>query len=212
MAAQTPVPDPLDAALSSRQVSLSPSARYNILFTCWGFPLSFDKYQARSQDFDAYFHQYEKACEQLSPRGLGELTHKHILETFRGIVVGQKKECKQKLESEFTRLQSINVDEKLIDECILFAGRHILCLDLSEWQNSETIKEFMETKSVSKSTLKDSFRLSRSFNARTLNKVAGMKITWTRNLRAHLRLSDNDRELAVFHLVAVLDLYERSRV
>ena len=45
----------------------------------------------------------------------------------------------------------------------------------------------------------DHVKLERLFNARTIERIAGIKITWTSNLADHLRLLDDDTGVVIFH-------------
>ncbi|EXJ63009.1 hypothetical protein A1O7_03453, partial [Cladophialophora yegresii CBS 114405] len=57
----------------------------------------------------------------------------------------------------------------------------------------------------------DFFRLPRSFNARTITKVAGSNVQWTTRRTSHLEVSGNDCDVAVFYCGSVLELYQRSK-
>jgi hypothetical protein len=53
-------------------------------------------------------------------------------------------------------------------------------------------------------------KFGRLFNARNLQRYAGLKIRWTDNLNNHLRLVDEDTTLCVFHHVTFLKGQDRS--
>ncbi|KAJ6437088.1 putative transcriptional regulatory protein [Purpureocillium lavendulum] len=52
----------------------------------------------------------------------------------------------------------------------------------------------------------DSSRIGKLFNARNLSRIAGIEIRWTNNLANHLRLTDDDRTVFIFHHSSFLKL------
>ncbi|KAF9632946.1 hypothetical protein BFW01_g3809 [Lasiodiplodia theobromae] len=48
-------------------------------------------------------------------------------------------------------------------------------------------------------------RLPKLFNARNLELLAGIKVSWTNNLSDHLRLRDDDKEVLIFHHATFLE-------
>ncbi|KAI1627112.1 hypothetical protein EDD37DRAFT_691533 [Exophiala viscosa] len=47
-------------------------------------------------------------------------------------------------------------------------------------------------------------KLEKMFNGRNLGRIAGIEIVWTDNLADHLRMSNEDREVAIFHHASFL--------
>ena len=52
-------------------------------------------------------------------------------------------------------------------------------------------------------------KLERGFNARNLGRIGGIKIQFTNNLADHLRLSEDDMKVAIFHHVGFLISQQR---
>lgn len=85
-----------------------------------------------------------------------------------------------------------------------------MLINLSDWGPDETLRGFIARTVASNSTQKDQYRIPLSFNARTFEKVAGIKIVWTRDLLLHLDVGLRDNSLTLFHNIKVLQLYEQS--
>lgn len=85
-----------------------------------------------------------------------------------------------------------------------FSGRKSL-----EWTD-QGLKDFLASHFMEPHALgHDGIKLEKTFNARTLFKIAGIEILWTNNLADHLRLMDDDRKVAVFHYASFLE-YNRG--
>jgi len=96
------------------------------------------------------------------------------------------------------------------EECIDFIGTAILMIDVREWEQQETLKDFVARTLGTSSTETEKYRLPLSFNAKTFKKVAGIHIAWERDLLKHLEIGLNDRSLAIFHNIQVLSMFEQS--
>lgn len=48
-------------------------------------------------------------------------------------------------------------------------------------------------------------KLEKIFNAKNLGQIAGIDIIWTDNIADHLRVSDEDQKVALFHHVCFLE-------
>jgi hypothetical protein len=53
--------------------------------------------------------------------------------------------------------------------------------------------------------LKDSVELDKTFTARNVERIAGIRIVWTSNLLDHLRMRDDDTSVALFHHASFLN-------
>ena len=120
---------------------------------------------------------------------------------------GTRKLCERTIE---TLLPPTSRTPEAARDCISFIGKAILLIDLSGWSADETLREFIARTVASHSTQKDQYRISLAFNARAFEKVAGIKVLWTRDLLSHLEVGLNDSTLALFHNVKILQLYEQS--
>jgi hypothetical protein len=182
--------------------------RREILRGCWGLQLSDEEYEDQSAHFDAYFRHYEEQCEQCS-NGVAHFTHQDVLLVIGLLKSNTKRACKVAL---ITKAQALEVPaadwDRIAEDWILFAGRSLLCMDLSSWNDDELLVDFTKRVFLLPSSQDDNVRLSRSFNARNLAQVAGFRIKWTSVLQNHLRMSDNDEEVMIFHHVSILNLIE----
>lgn len=52
--------------------------------------------------------------------------------------------------------------------------------------------------------LKDTIELDKAFTARNIERISGIRIVWTGNLLDHLRLSEDDSSLTIFHHASFL--------
>ena len=113
-------------------------------------------------------------------------------------------------EDELLQLLPTGTTAALATELVDFVGRAALFIDIKGWRPDETFQTFISRAIARKSVLQDEFRMPRSFNARTFARVAGINVQWTRDLASHLEVTGDDSDIAIFHCVAVLDLYEQS--
>ena len=184
-------------------------ARYQILRASWNLRLDEDQFQVVASRYQAYFRHYEAYCDQCPFTGLGELTHEDVLFTVNEIKTNTREGCEKSLTRRLSDLIKAG-HGSIVEDCIKFVGESLILLDLSSWRASETIKDFVNVQFIQPSMQKESLRLPRSFNARTMARVAGFKIRWTSDLSKHLAMSDNDEEISVFHHATHLDLVAES--
>jgi hypothetical protein len=159
---------------TSLQRPLPLGDRYQILRACWDLKQTQTQFRDAASRYDAYFRQYEAQCEQCPFTGRGELTHHDILFAVQELRT-KKEDCVKSLA---TRL-SVLIDsghDRIVEDCIKFAGESLFLLDLSAWNEPEFLKEFVHRQLMQPSMQKDSLRLPRSFNAWTLAKVAGFRV------------------------------------
>ncbi|KAF4624242.1 hypothetical protein G7Y89_g13932 [Cudoniella acicularis] len=60
--------------------------------------------------------------------------------------------------------------------------------------------------------IKQHVKLEKIFNARNLERIAGVEIRWTSNLADHLRMQDEDKAVEVFHYASFLRLHQKSPI
>jgi hypothetical protein len=196
---------------TSLQRPLPLGDRYQILSACWDLEQTQTQFRDASSRYDAYFRQYEAQCEQCPFTGRGELTHHDILFAIQELKTKKKEDCLKSLAARLSALIDSGHD-RIVEDCIKFAGESLFLLDLLAWKEPEFLKEFVHRQLMQPSMQKDNLRLPRSFNAWTLAQVAGFRVRWTSELGKHLIMSDNDEEIAVFHHATILDLAEDSKL
>ena len=207
-ARQRPPANAAVATLDDTLVSglqLSSTSRKEFLETGWKVPCATASNDDSSDELDFYFHYYDQCCSN-APSTLRSCSHKHVCSTMQQLKGGTRKECEDAL----LQLLPTSATTVVAAQLVEFVGRAALCLDLRTWDPTETLPQFVSRTRSVRSAQKDDFRLSRSFNARTLAKVAGINVQWTRDLAEHLEVKGNDSDIAIFHCVSVLDLYEQS--
>jgi hypothetical protein len=75
-----------------------------------------------------------------------------------------------------------------------FSGHHRL-----KWQSGGLKQSVQKHFSAALPALNDHVKLDKLCKARNFERIAGLKITWTDNLAEHLRLTDDDQQIAIFH-------------
>lgn len=85
-----------------------------------------------------------------------------------------------------------------------FSGRNQL-----HWDGAESLGHFMASYFEPGHTLQDSsIKLEKIFTARNLTRIAGLEIVWTDNLVDHLRLTDDDTRVHIFHHASFLEAHK----
>jgi hypothetical protein len=139
--------------------------------------------------------------------------HQDLLETIGYLRDGQKtrSSIKMRLRSKLNSSEAEDNDELICDALDLSArillmtsiGTFRNIVDPSQrtlrWQDGENLRDLFSREFPHQKNLTDHVKLERLFNARTIERIAGIKITWTSNLADHLRLLDDDTRVAVFH-------------
>lgn len=87
---------------------------------------------------------------------------------------------------------------------VLMAGQESL-----SWVDG-SLTEILKTRLGHDSVLKDPIELDKTFTARNIERIGGIRIVWTCNLLDHLRMSDDEGSVAIFHHASFLH-YQRSR-
>lgn len=201
----TPLTGLLDSHLSSL-LRLSCESQQQLLNLCWGTQF----HPGRPWDhrpFEFYFHHYHQYCHKV-PDELKTCTHRHLCQSIQHVKGGNREACEEAV----VKILPAGSSRSLAKECIEFAGKAILFIDLSEWRDQETFEQFLARRIACRTKQAVDFRMPRSFNLRTFAEVAGINIQWTRELSCHLEVGESDNVIAVFHCVTVLDLYEQSEL
>lgn len=195
----------LDSSLSFH-LPLPKKCRREVLELCWRLQLPALPSDEDMAAYDFYFRHYEEHCSNASFR-LRACSHRHACQAVQQLSKGTRETCERAL---FPLLPA-GSDAIMAGECINFAAKAILFIDTKQWQGSETLSDFLARTIASKSTQTDEFRIPRAFNARSFAKVAAINVQWTRDLASHLEVTGNDSDIAIFHCVTVIDLYEQEQ-
>lgn len=195
------------------------SSKQQILTVMFGPPGSLSTNQARNDDsVAAYFKFYRSRCEsELHDDGRHALarTHQDVIDIVIALKAGNAREqIRQELR---LKLKSPHVNEdELADRSIDLAASLWLMIDFGNLQygfcgrqlqwsagslEGSVRQEFDKTPSLGHQGVK----LQRIEYALNLDRIAGVKILPTANLLDHLRLTDDDTKLYVFHHASILN-------
>lgn len=72
-----------------------------------------------------------------------------------------------------------------------------------------TIIDLVGTEISPQTMMGDNVKLEKMFNARNLERIAGIEIRWTSNLADHLRMRDEDSAVEIFHYASFLRFHRQ---
>ncbi|PSN66368.1 hypothetical protein BS50DRAFT_610987 [Corynespora cassiicola Philippines] len=191
------------------------STKRTIVEAFWGSSLP--NYQ-----LDSYWDHYRESCEfALRDQGRHLLirTHQDILDMVAQLKSGiSRAVIRNSLRSKFTRAHH-NEDE-LLDRSIDLASTLLLMVDFGDiedgvtsrqrlhWNDPESIRSCISShfNQAPLISVSDSTKLQRNFNALNLARIAGIDFVPTTNLLDHLRLTNEDTKVYVFHCASFLKL------
>ncbi|OQV06069.1 hypothetical protein CLAIMM_10701 [Cladophialophora immunda] len=194
----------LDTPLFS-ELHLSLESRQRFLELAWKVQPPSPPKADNLARFEFYFHHYHECCWKISSV-IKTCSHRHVCQTIRELKDRTREQCEEAVLQSLPAGSTAAMAAELVD----FTGKAALFIDFADWESTESLPIFLSRKIASKSTIKDEFRMRRSFNARAFAMVAGINVQWTRNLAEHLEVTGDDSDIAIFHCVAALDLYEQS--
>ncbi|KAF2969455.1 hypothetical protein GQX73_g4119 [Xylaria multiplex] len=187
----------------------------------WGNEYSL---QIRSADIDlATFWDYYFKTSALSlhdgGRHVAVRTHRDIIDVVCLLKAGVSRgDIKQRLRFKL-KTKHINEDE-LLDNSIDLAASLVVMCDCGisshgfsgsteiQWKY-DSLMEFLSKYFGDKPILShENIKLEKTFKARNFSRIAGLEIIWTDNLVDHLRLTDDDTKVHIFHHASFLE-YQR---
>ncbi|KAF2126636.1 hypothetical protein P153DRAFT_388669 [Dothidotthia symphoricarpi CBS 119687] len=213
--AASPLLDPLDAP-----------TKIIILDALWG-PISIQGHQVRnSHTFEAYWAFYHRSCEHAlydGGRHVLARTHEDIVDLAHLLQEGRSRDIiRGVLRLKLTKAHD-NEDE-LVDRAIDLAANLLLMVDFDSieygfsgrqqiaWSTGslgDCVASFFGSAPV---LGHESVKLHRVFNALNLGRIAGVEIVPTTNLLDHLRLTDDDTKLYIFHHASFLKHQSQSTI
>lgn len=177
-------------------------------------------------DWDAFFPLYTERCRQSYVADGQYLSIKWHAELL--LIVHQIAECRtyeeisQSLNMKLPTDPGLSADDKnlMIKGSIRLATRVFSMVDTWQLPNTFSGLSLIEWDGGSlRDCLCDHFqarvnsyekvKLDTTFNARNLERIAGIQILWTDNLAEHLRLVDEDRKVCIFHQISFLKWQDR---
>ncbi|KAH7370959.1 hypothetical protein BKA66DRAFT_444370 [Pyrenochaeta sp. MPI-SDFR-AT-0127] len=211
---------------SSLLDTLTPSTKRFITNRFWGPPPVRDFQYSKNELFEAYWKFHHRECERALDDGGRHVlarTHQDILDVVAALKQGQLREDIQKdLRAKLTK--SHDNENELIDRCIDLSACLWLMIDFGniqygfsgrrqlQWGNDSLADCIASSFDSVPSLGSKGVKLQRVFNARNLYEIAGVEILPTTNLLDHLRLTDDDTKLYVFHHATFLKCQLQSGI
>ncbi|OAL46503.1 hypothetical protein IQ07DRAFT_658698 [Pyrenochaeta sp. DS3sAY3a] len=195
-----------------------PSLKKQILAVMFGPPGSLSTNQTKNHDsIEVYFKFYRSRCESaLHDGGRHALvrTHQDVIDIVIALKAGDTREkIQQELRLKLKR--SHDNEDELIDRSIDLAASLWLMIDFGniqygfcgrqlQWSGGHLDSCVNQELNTHPSLGHEGVKLQRIFNALNLDRIVGVKILPTANLLDHLRLTDDDTKLYVFHYASIL--------
>lgn len=185
----------------------------------WGSNIGPSDLSKGQLDLDAYFAYYTEQCNSaLYDRGRHTLarTHQDIVEIAHHITNSESRDSiKHFLNSKLTAPHPFG-EEDLVENTIDLVASLLVMMQfrslrfgISRWKRltwtKGPLREFLRNYFNTPPVLKERVKLEQIFNARNLERIAGIRIVWTDNLTDHLRITDEEKTVAVFHHVSFLE-------
>ena len=198
---------------------IATKTRLEIASHLWAENTSLQSSVFGADDLDSYFRYYTEQSDLFSGHTWAK-THQDILDISSLLQQDLKKDdLRGQLHLKLQSTPSNNGDKNL-DSSIDLAIRLLLMIRVghlpnkfsaykaSMWDQGPSIREFVWASFKPRSALNhEHVKLEKMFNAKNLERIAGIKIKWTNNFADHLRiLDDEDIEVAIFHHASFLEV------
>lgn len=172
---------------------------------------------------EAFLAYYMKQCNHALHDGGRHIfvrNHGEILEIANELMRGSSRECvRDHLRPRYAHLKSEH-EETLLDSSIDLAARLVSMMDIGALQygfsgrkqlvwSRGSLKAFVHEYFSCPVLLGQDVKLERIFNARNLDRIAGIKVEWTDNLADHLRVINDEKRVAIFHHASFLKHSQR---
>ena len=210
-------PDPLDCKLSI--IPLTEDVRGAITKSLWGETSDGQFYTSAVKDLDTYFSYWGDECRVARTTSR---CHRDVLNVVERLKQpdGTRDSIKEGIDQDDS--DAISNYEELVDASVALAVRlwlmvYIDSVGLSQtvghtqarWEQG-TFQDFVAGVFSPDHGLHSNVKLERLFNARNLERIAGVRVTWTSNLADHLSMRDDDTRVLVFHHVTFLECHQSS--
>jgi hypothetical protein len=216
-----PDPDPLKAPLQSlSRQSLSEPCKLAIVKEFWTTPSASTNWS--KIPFDTYFEYFEDQCRlalhNWDRYDISSLNFSHVV--YVGKLIKREK-TRADIEAEL-RSAIDGACEDLCPEVVDLTVRLLLMIQIGRFRNvlmpgqqtlpwadgplSATLHRYTSPVSI----LRESVSMDNTFTARSVDKIAGIRVVWTSNLLDHLRMGDNDTSVSLFHHASFLNFQKDS--
>ncbi|CZR37436.1 uncharacterized protein FPRO_02304 [Fusarium proliferatum ET1] len=164
----------------------------------WASPHQNQRLNSVDFDLQSFWTYYSKECTRALHNGgryVAMRSHRDVVDCIRKLKRGMlRHDIKEELRENFTALHD-NEDE-MLDNSIDLAASLLLMISFCSFTSSQLAKE--------------NVKMEKIFTARNLCRIAGLDIVWTDNLVDHLRLTDDDCRVHVFHHASFLHVQQQS--
>ena len=201
--------------------------KFAIIKSFWGPNITSRTAINNELQLEPYFSYYSKQCHLMLGDGGRHISARrhhdisHIVELFN-----EEKTLEETVDAIRSNILHLNLpdEEDMILGSINLAARLYLMMSFGEVPNARTperalswtgasiqdfLKQHLEPRQVLAST---SVKLQKIFNARNIQRLAGIKIEWTSDLGQHLRMIHDDERVAIFHNASFLRLHQQRYV
>ncbi|KAE9364843.1 hypothetical protein N431DRAFT_431604 [Stipitochalara longipes BDJ] len=215
--------DPLESSVQLSPISIE--TKCEILNHLWGVTVRPSQYYTSDFDFDTYFSYYTAQCNDAlhdGGRHVSVRTHRDVIKIAQDLKNSHTRDAvKSTLASKMRTPRPANEDE-ILDGSIDLVLRLLLMIEFGHLQygftgrkqlvwDSNSLEDFVHGYFNTPRALgQETVKLEKIFNARNLGRIAGMAIEWTDNLADHLRLTDGDKKVAIFHHASFLECQLKS--
>ncbi|KAH0541247.1 hypothetical protein FGG08_004252 [Glutinoglossum americanum] len=213
-----------DALSDPIQTPIGTETKCEIIKHLWGGSVRSRQLFTGEINYDPYFHYYaEQSGLALHDGGrhTSVRTHRDIIEIAQHLRNGSTRdEVKRLLRPKLTT--SVPNEDELLNGSIDLAASLLLMMEIGSLQygfsgrtqlawTEKSLEECVrEYYSHPPALGHESVKLEKMFTARNIGRIAGIKIVWTRNLADHLRMINEDTEVAIFHHVTFLENQQSS--
>jgi hypothetical protein len=195
----------------------------SILKSFWGTAINCQTIANNESELDPYFSYYSEQCRlMLGDNGRHATARKHhdisrIVQLFK-----EQRDRGRILDALRTEMHKMKLPngEDMLQGSINLAARLYLMMSFGDVPNALTseralpwttgsvqhfLAEYLGPRRVLSS---ESVKLQTLFNARNMQRLAGIKIKWTSDLGQHLRMIHDDEGVAIFHHASFLKLHK----
>ncbi|KAJ4422292.1 hypothetical protein N0V82_003047 [Gnomoniopsis sp. IMI 355080] len=199
--------------------------RNEIVQALWGDPRTMTQEKLRNLSSAPYWQYFHHKCVHAlrdRDRHIALRKLRDIVEVTRQIKADTiRSEIKDSIRRKLTTTHA-NEDE-LLDKSVDLATSLLLMIDCGSLALGFSGKtEISWVDGCLREHLKDYFceapalahtgvKLQKEFTARNLCRIAGMNVFWTDNLIDHLRLTEDDTRIHIFHHASLLEYQRHSR-
>ncbi|KAH8734453.1 hypothetical protein BGZ61DRAFT_442574 [Ilyonectria robusta] len=191
----------------------------------WAYRHQGQRFNSVDYDLQSFWIYYNKECARALHNGgryVALRSHRDVADCVRKLKSGMlRHDIKEELREKLTAFHD-NEDE-MLDNSIDLAASLLLMMSFCSfaygfsgrsplhWSDGSLesfVSEYFDPGTAHQ--VKENVRMEKIFTARNLCRIAGLDIVWTDNLVDHLRLTDDDRRVHIFHHASFLEVQRQS--